>query len=494
MSGLPNVLFITVDQFRGDCLSALGHPVVRTPHLDRLAERGVLFANHFSQAAPCGPGRACLYTGTYQMTNRVVFNGTPLDDRFDNVARLARRVGYEPALFGYTDQSVDPRTLDDPDDARLRTYEGILPGFDCVLDLTQQRRAWNAWVSAQGFEVHDDPDEMLATEGDRPAEVGISAFLTDRFVAWLDQQESPWFAHLSHLRPHPPYAAAGHWAAAYHPDDVDLPTPAAGERHHLHDLMLGIPDVAAPPDEATMRRLRAQYYGMIGDVDEQIGRTLDALEERGLSGDTVIVLTADHGDQLGDHGLLGKFGWHEASYRIPAIVADPRRPGGWGGRVDVPTENVDLLPTLCDLVGAETPLQCDGVSLAPFLDGTATPHAVDSAGTWRRGAVWEFDWRALTILMGGPLDRSLESMNLAVWRSDDVAYVQFGDGSWFAADLAADPSWRTPLDDPAAVLSAAQEMLVWRSRHLERTLTGTVLLGRPLGRPVGAAQPAGQSR
>ena len=82
-----NVLLITLDQFRGDCLSAAGHPVVKTPSLDRLAEGGVRLARHYSQAAPCGPGRACLYTGTYQLNNRVVGNGTPLDDRFDNVAR-----------------------------------------------------------------------------------------------------------------------------------------------------------------------------------------------------------------------------------------------------------------------------------------------------------------------------------------------------------------------------------------------------------------------
>jgi arylsulfatase A-like enzyme len=254
--------------------------------------------------------------------------------------------------------------------------------------------------------------------------------------------------------------------------------------------MLGIPDVAAPTDEAAMRRLRSQYYGMIGDVDEQIGRTLDALDQRGLTGDTVVILTADHGDQLGDHGLLGKLGWHEESYRIPAVVADPRRPSGWGTRVTLPTENVDLLPTLCELIGAEVPLQCDGTSLVPFLDGPDTPEAAAATADWRRGAVWEFDWRALAILMGGVTDRSLESMNLAVWRSEEVAYVQFGDGSWLAADLAADPSWRTPLTDPERVLAAAREMLVWRSRHLDRTLSGTVLLGRPLGRPVGAARPA----
>ncbi len=104
-----NVLFITVDQWRGDCLSVLGHPVLGTPTLDRLAEEGTLFANHWANAAPCGPARACLYTGTYLHNNRSVSNGTPLDSRFTNVALLARGAGYDPVLFGYTDTSLDPR-------------------------------------------------------------------------------------------------------------------------------------------------------------------------------------------------------------------------------------------------------------------------------------------------------------------------------------------------------------------------------------------------
>ena len=124
-----NVLLVTLDQFRGDCLSAAGHPVVRTPNLDRLAAEGVRLARHYSQAAPCGPGRACLYTGTYQLNNRVVGNGTPLDFRFDNVARAARRAGYAPTVFGYADQGIDPRTATGPDDPRLSTYQGFPPGL-----------------------------------------------------------------------------------------------------------------------------------------------------------------------------------------------------------------------------------------------------------------------------------------------------------------------------------------------------------------------------
>ncbi|MFM9121885.1 MAG: sulfatase-like hydrolase/transferase, partial [Actinomycetota bacterium] len=119
----PNVLLITLDQFRGDCLSGAGHPVVRTPHLDELARCGVRLANHYSQAAPCSPGRASLYTGMYQMNHRVCANGTPLDDRFDNVARLALRAGYKPTIFGYTEQGVDHRVTKDRDDSRLTTYQ-----------------------------------------------------------------------------------------------------------------------------------------------------------------------------------------------------------------------------------------------------------------------------------------------------------------------------------------------------------------------------------
>jgi hypothetical protein len=253
----------------------------------------------------------------------------------------------------------------------------------------------------------------------------------------------------------------------------------------MHDLMLDMPGLAAPSDEAAMRQLRAQYYGMIGDVDEQIGRTLDGLAALGMADDTVIVLTADHGDQLGDHGLIGKMGWFAESYRIPAMVSDPRRPAGHGTVLNIPTENVDVLPTLCDLMGVDNPAQCDGVSLDCWLDGTTTPPAIEATSTWRPAVSWEFDWRAL-LLMGGhtptPGDRSMESMNLAVRLSHDTAYVQFGDGSWLCLDVAADATWRTEVADPARILGAAQDMLTWRSRNLDRTMTGTLLEGSLLGR------------
>ncbi len=466
----PNILFITLDEFRAGCLSAAGHPVVRTPALDELCRDGVRFSRHFGQASPCAPGRAALYTGTYQMNNRVVMNGSPLDDRFDNIARAARRCGYDPVLFGYTDQAVDPRTVAE-DDPRLLTYEGVLPGFRCELDLTRGREPWVEWVRSRGFEIPDDPEEGLATESTRPAKVGISAFLTERFLDWLPTQDAPWFAHLSHLRPHPPFAAAGEWANAVDRSAVDLPTPRGSQIHPLHEFLLSIPYFAAPEDVEEQREMRAQYYGMIGDVDQQLGRVWEALRRSGQWENTVVIVTSDHGEQLGDHGMVQKMGWFEESFHIPLIVRDPRRPHSAGAVVEEFSEAVDVFPTLCELLGLPIPRQCDGRSLRPFLDG-------EHPANWRDAVYWEFDWRFFTPGRSGdswPHDRRSVLHQLTVRRSADVAYVQFADGEALTYDLALDPTWRTMLDDPERSWAEARALLAWRAQHADRTLTGVFL-------------------
>jgi len=469
-----NVLLITLDQFRGDCLSAAGHPLVRTPNLDRLASAGVRFTRHYSQSAPCAPGRACLYTGTYQLNNRVVGNGTPLDHRLDNVARAARRAGYTPVLFGYGDQAVDPRVTTGPDDPRLSTYQGVPPGFDVELELLDEQEAWRAWLGKLGYDVPTG-EMALATEPDRPAEHGVSAFLTDAATAWLARRDAPWFAHLSYWRPHPPYAAAGHWSTAYSPDEVpapipppDRPLPRCGR----------LADIAPPGDERSARRMRAQYFGMVSDVDAQLGRVMDALAALGMWDNTFIVLTSDHGEQLGDQNRMGKGGCFEASYHVPLLVRDPRHAGAHGSVVDAFTENVDVLPTMCEALGIEVPAQCDGLPLTAFLQGESPPW-------WRQAAHWEYDWRWEYVPFGPhdwPWDRRLERQHLAVVRDDTAAYVQWGDGSWRCFDLDADPGWRVELDDPTAVLARAQSMLTWRSQHLDRTLADMLVVGGTVGR------------
>jgi arylsulfatase A-like enzyme len=473
----PNVLFITLDQFRSDALSCAGHPVVRTPHLDALAAEGVRFARHYAQAAPCAPGRAALYTGTYQMNNRVVANGTPLDHSLDNVARLALRAGYHPVVFGYTDVGADPRQITDPDDPRLHNWEGVLPGFEELLNLDERHAPWMEWLRSLGYDLHD-PDEALATEHSRPVEHSVTTFLTDHFLGWLDQQDGPWFAHTSFLRPHPPYDAAGEFATMYDPADGPGPLPIPDERHGMHEVLMSHPWVGGPTDPMDIRRLRAQYWGMISEVDMHLGRIWQRLRERGEWENTVIVITADHGEQLCDQGLVQKAGFFESSYHIIGIVRDPSHPEGFGRVVDHFTENVDIMPTLCHVLDQPVPLQCDGMPLTPWLRG-------ETPTNWRNEAHWEWDWRDAFIPMGAPLwpvDRRLERQNLAVVRTATHQYVQFGDGDWLCFDLAADPTYNTRVSDPAVVLSLAQRMLVWRQQHLDRQLTGLLLRDGGIGR------------
>lgn len=209
-----NVLFITVDQWRGDCLGAAGHPVVETPSLNRLAARGVRFSRHWANTAPCGPSRATLHTGMYAQNHRSALNGTPLDDRFTNTAREARRAGYAPMLIGYTDTSLDPRTLPAGDE-RLTTYEGVLPGFDALYFNPESAGfpAWARWLESKGVDVPANPVELYLPQEGYPgaddhgeswaptrfaAEHSETVMMVEAFQAWLKRRDgaAPWFAHL----------------------------------------------------------------------------------------------------------------------------------------------------------------------------------------------------------------------------------------------------------------------------------------------------------
>ena len=497
-----NVLFITVDQWRGDCLSRLGHPVVQTPSLDRLAAEGVLFARHYAQATPCGPSRASLYTGMYMCNHRSVTNGTPLDARFTNVALAARANGFDPVLFGYTDTSIDPRTVG-PDDRRLRTYEGILPGFRAECDLPEGNpRPWLEWLAAQGAPVdpdgawHDYVEEPAGGGDDRygphraptqyPAAWSQTQYLTDRVIEYIDGRGTqPWFVHASFLRPHPPFYAPAPYDTMFDPESVPLPTRHAtpeleADAHPLLDQFLPHEWLSGPRDLDHLRGLRAAYYAMQREVDDQLGRLFSALEASGNGDHTIVVLTSDHGEQLGDHWLMHKLGWFDQSYRVPLIVRDPRpsADGGRGTIVERFTEHVDVTPTILDLLGIEIPLQCDGRSLASFLAGTPEPD-------WRDEVHWEWDLREPPDRrLERQLDLTMEELSLAVLRDEHGKYVQFAGHPTLPPifyDLDADPDeLHNVAADPAyapRVLEYAQRMLAWRMRHAERTLSGTKVTG-----------------
>jgi len=483
-----NVLLVTVDQWRGDCLSVLGHPVVRTPNLDRLASEGVLFREHFAQAAPCGPSRASLFTGMYAHNHRSVLNGTPLDARFTNLALEARALGYDPALFGYTDTSVDPRTVP-PGDPRLSTYEGVLPGFRAVVELPEHLEAWARWLIGLGYDVPSDRRELYRPAGDGPgaptvyaAEHTEAAFLTGELLRWLDHDAGaePWFVHVAYIRPHPPFVAPAPYNAMYDPDDVPAPVrhPTVEEEAAQHPFLAGalsMREVRSQSDERELRQLRATYFGMQSEVDAQLGRLFDGLRARALWDDTLVVVTSDHGEQLGDHWLIEKLGWFDQSYRIPLIVRDPRpaADGTRGRVVDAFTENVDVMPTILEWLGGETPVQCDGRSLLPWLHG-GTP------SRWRDAVFWSFDFRdPVGAARGESIGLDLDESCLTVIRDRRAKYVHFAALPPLFYDLERDPDeLHDRVTDPAytsRVLAYAQRMLSWRMRTDDRTLTGLFL-------------------
>ena len=502
---VENVLFITADQWRGECLSVLGHPVVKTPHLDALASMGTLFRHHYSQATPCGPARASLYTGLYQHNHRTVTNGTPLDDRHANIALEARKGGHDPVLFGYTDIAADPRGRD-PDDPELRKRAGLLRGMTPEVRMDADFLPWKIALRQRGYEVDDDPRSLFRPnrEGIDPsrgrtfaptwyqAEDSGAAFLTDEALAYISAREAtPWFAHISYHAPHPPYIVPKPYHALYEPAAVPLPVRqgSAEEEAKQHpwtrfyltnQLDAAYTHGASLKDyleigEDEIRQIRATYYAMMTEIDDQIGRLIAHLKETGAWKRTLIVFTSDHGEQLGDHWMMSKFNYYQQTYHIPLIIRDPRAASDHarGTAIDAFSENVDLMPTILEWLGLEVPAACDGASLLPFCQGIEVED-------WRAEAHAAFDFRYFPGLDGGQtlgLTPDQCSANL-LW-DRRYKYVHFTGLPALFFDLESDPhEFHNLADDPAyqgLVLEYAQKMLSWRMNHDERTLANTRL-------------------
>ncbi|HJS32431.1 MAG TPA: alkaline phosphatase family protein [Alphaproteobacteria bacterium] len=492
MARSKNVLFILADQWRADCLSALGHPVVRTPNLDALAADGVLFRRHYAQTSPCGPSRASILTGLYAHTHRSVRNGIPLDARFTNLALEMRRAGFDPALIGYTDTSADPRGRP-ADDPALFTYESVMPGFTPALRLPEDPAAWLAHLRQLGYDVpphgwdgaarpiENYPDAAARGPTYAPArykaEHSDTAFVADAALEYLETQRSrSWFLHLVFLRPHPPWIAPEPYNRLYEPSSTPRFRRAADavleSRAHpyLAWLLTQQQHVAGMPD-AHLRQVRATYWGLIAEVDHHVGRLIAWLKENGQYDETLIIFSCDHGEMLGDHWLLGKDGFYDQTYHIPLIV---RLPGGVAGRsVDEFSESVDLVPTMCTALDLPVPAQCVGRSLLPWLVG-ATP------SRWRQEVFFEYDFRDVP---GAAPERALgldlDQCCLAVIRDRRFKYVHFAALPPLFFDLDDDPdelaNRANDKDCTARVLEYAQRMLSWRLETAERTLTGVQL-------------------
>lgn len=487
----PNILLITADQWRGDCLGTVGHPVVQTPNLDAFAETATVFEQHYAATAPCSPARASLYTGLYQMNHRVVCNGAPLDDRFDNIARAARRAGYTPTLFGYTDTSPDPRRHH-PNDPVLSSYEGVLPGFWVRQPLAEDDKPWLSWLAARGHDPagfqtihHVEPEdgEQVSLRPARYArEETQTAFLTNAFLTWLGEQEEdqPWMAHISFLRPHPPIAVPAPYNALYDPEDGPgfSGAPNAADEASFHPLVAALQDYQQlgthlPGTSAFVRdltrrdlkRLRALYYGMITEVDAQLGRIFEALEH---PNNTLIIFTSDHAEMMGDHWMLGKGGFYRESYHIPLMI---RAPGAVSAnRVSAFTSSTDIFPTLLDLFDIAPEHAPDGASLMPYLSGQ-TPL------TWRDAALWEFDYRLF-------LKKWPEKFPAPAHEDSPAALCRLGQDWQFVhfsglpnVLMKAAPTQGVPVNEatqnPDQVIANLDALLGARMRHNDETLART---------------------
>ena len=219
--------------------------------------------------------------------------------------------------------------------------------------------------------------------------------------------------------------------------------------------------------------MRAAYYGLIAEVDNHLGRIVNFLKRTNQYDNTLIVFTSDHGEQLGDHHLLGKLGYFDESYHIPMVIRDPRNSADAtrGNIVDAFTEAVDVMPTILDWLGAPAPRDCAGASLLPFVAG-------EIPADWRTEVHWEFDFRPYYFAAGKPppFGLSIDQCGMSVIRDTRAKYVHFDALPPLFFDLEIDPAqFEHRATDPsytARVLEYAQKMLSWRLRHAERTLTG----------------------
>ncbi len=495
-----NILLITADQFRADSMSCAGHRLVRTPNLDRLAEDGVRFAQHYSQCPPCGPSRTSLLTGMYQMNHRSVTNGTPLDGAFTNLAEMARTASYTPWLIGYTDITLDPRRFH-PNDPRVGTYEQVLPGlqqFSPGSDECSTDPAWWAQLRELGYDHWDQPFRQkpeyaptIHTKGPTyapsivKAEHGLTAFVADQALRFFRHYAgAPWFLHVSFQRPHPPFVAHEPYHDMYRLEDVPdfRALPSLEDERAVHPFMpfrLGrlemnpkLPlDISHPNDSRAWRQARATYYGLISELDHNIGRLVAALKELGVYENTLIVFTSDHGEMLGDHWCWGKETPFDGAVRVPCIVRSPLIDSKARGRVvEHFSEHVDVMPTVLDHIDVDVPLQCDGRSLRPFLEG-GTP------SKWRDAAHWELDFRNINDeSVEGRFGLSIDECCLSVVRTAAEKYVHFAGLPPLYYDLADDQAELSNLSgNPARAVGErdmARRMLDWRIAFNRREMTG----------------------
>jgi len=393
----PNVLFLMADQLRADALGCYGNEVIHTPVIDRLAERGVRFERMFAAYPVCAPNRASIVTGRYPTVHRLRANGMRLPERERTLMEVLRDAGYRtygagkmhfgPQWAFPADGSAimdpDPSTAIDP-----QPPADAFPwyGFDHVW-LTEDHRTgpYGEHLASHGYDVWDELHSASypqhATEPSPfPEEHHQTTWITDRAIDYLDQHpaDRPFFLWVSYVHPHHPFNPPVPYDTMYRPEDMPLPVwdegevarwpEAYGKKYHAlgggHEA-IGMDRLA----DADWQRIKAFYYGMTSLIDKNVGRLVDTLEAQGRLQNTIVVFTADHGENLGDHHLLFKGTTYDPVTRVPFIVSWAGK-GQPGAVRETLCSSVDIMPTLLELVGVPCPepSPVQGVSLVPAME------------------------------------------------------------------------------------------------------------------------------
>lgn len=367
----PNLILITTDQQRGDCLGADGHPVLETPYMDELAERGARFTHAYTSVPSCTPARAGILTGMDQWNHgRLTMTGS---DALEYPATLPG----ELAKAGYHTQAVGKMHF-----APQRRLYGF---HNMVLDESSRRLGnfvsdYHTWFDEHkeggyGYRDHSiDWNSWMSRPSHLPEHLHPTYWTASEGVRFLKQRDptKPFFMWLSFARPHSPYDAPQPYFDMYD-RNPDVPKAAVGEWASRHDKKVA--DVNAPYSHRTdteTQRARAGYYGNTTFIDHQIGRVLYELKHYDAEAyaNTFIVFASDHGDMMGDHHHWRKSYGYEGSARVPFLMAFPE---SWDLEreqvLDQPIELRDIMPTLLDAAGVEIPESVDGKSVLNLARG-----------------------------------------------------------------------------------------------------------------------------
>lgn len=419
MKKRPNVILISTDQQRGDCIGSDAR-TVKTPNLDRMGAMGTRFSKCITPHPMCQPARASILTGKLPYSHGVRDNGRNLDEAYgaDGLGGIFSAAGYMTHFIGKahlaTHETFSPTgraecyhsTADYPadwggpyfgfSDVRLM----LRPHHHCVWkdspytlhyenDLDFDGHGGDRWALAK---MHAEPDtsHFQAWRSKLDDKWHSTPWIGDHAVDLVNgADDTPFFAWVSFPDPHPPFLAAAPWSKMYHPDSVDIPEHRKLDlenrpwwhREFLENPIRGAlkrPHAQGGVDwgqkghlsEQQLRDITAIYYGMISAIDHQVGRMLDALEAKGALHNTIIVFISDHGEWLGDHGLLLKGPMlYDGLLRVPCLMCGPSIPVA--KVVDDPVSTVDLRATLADLCGLDVTPD-SGASLRGVMNGTAT--------------------------------------------------------------------------------------------------------------------------